>query len=702
MKKKILVTSALPYVNNVPHLGTMVCIISADVYTRFLRLKKKDVISVLGTDEHGTTTEAIAMQMGMTPKQAVDHFFKIHKEVYDWFNCSFDCWGRTSSKDNVEITQEIFLKLHKNGYIIEKEQEQMYDEEAKKFLSDRFIEGTCPHCKYEGARGDQCEQCGKLLNPTELINPKSKLTGNKPVVKKTKHLFIRLDKLQPALEKFIKKKENAWSENARTTAHAWLKEGLKERAITRDLKWGISIPLKGFEDKVFYVWFDAPIGYIAITKSTRKDWKKWWHNPEEVELVQFMGKDNIPFHTILFPASLLGANDNYTLIDSLSVNEYLNYEDLKFSKSRGTGIFGDDVMKTGIPADVWRYYLMINRPEKNDTQFLWSDFQDKLNSELVGNLGNFINRTITFTNRFFNGTAPKLVKKEIDLSKNYKNVEKALDERELKKALKEVMNVSKSCNQFMQEKEPWKLVKEDKRKAGNIIANLLLLARDLAILVNPYLPETSKGILSQLNLSKISWQDLGTGLKEGHKIGEGKLLFNKLEDEEVEKFKIQFSGQQGEKELGFSRLNLKVAEIKEIKLHPDAEKLYIIQIDCGEKRQLVAGLKKYYKEKDLLGRKIIIVSNLEPAKLRGEKSEGMLLAVTENETVGLLFVKDAKPGTQVLVDGAKPNASRISFKEFLEVNLEVKNGKPTSDGLMLKAGNENVKVDKRVKKGKIS
>jgi len=550
-KKKILVTSALPYVNNVPHLGNLVCILSADVYTRFLRLRKDiEVISILGTDEHGTTTENIAKELGMTPQEAVDHFFKIHKEVYEWFEFEFDCFGRTTSPENKEITQDIFLKLKENGFIIEKEIEQMYDEKAKKFLSDRFIEGTCPHCEYEEARGDQCENCGKLLNPTELKNPKSKLTGSKPIVKKTKHLFISLDKLQPKLEKFVEERKNKWSYNAITTTNAWLSEGLKERAITRDLKWGIPVPQPGYQDKVFYVWFDAPIGYIAITKAVRKDWKEWWHNPKNVELVQFMGKDNIPFHTILFPASLIGADDNYTLLSTINVNEYLNYENLKFSKSRGIGVFGDDAKKSGIPADVWRYYLTVNRPESADTKFLWSDFQEKINAELVGNIGNLVNRTLTFIKKFCESKI-KEIKEPIEYAQDIKKIISAYEENEQKKAIKLVMALSKKGNQYFQENEPWKAIKENPKKAHNTLAVLLNLIKDLSILLWPVMPKVAENIQEQLGIKKRFDLDFIEEKIQNHKISEPKPIFNKLEDKEVTEFKEKYAKKSIKHQAGF-------------------------------------------------------------------------------------------------------------------------------------------------------
>jgi len=687
MKRKILVTSALPYVNNLPHLGTMMCIVSADVYTRYLRLKNKDVISVLGTDEHGTTTETKAIEEGLTPKQITDKYYKLHKKVYDWFLCNFSCFGRTSSKVNYEISQDIFKKLKKNGYIFKKKVEQAYCEKCKKFLADRYVEGVCPYCNYEEARGDQCEKCGKLLNPEDLKKPKCKLCGSKPIIKETEHLFIDLPKLAPKLKNFIRKREKNWSTNAKNMTHSWLKEGLKPRCITRDIKWGIPVP--GFENKVFYSWFDAPIGYISITKECRKDWKKWWHDDSNVRLVQFMGKDNIPFHTILFPSFLIGTNDNYTLLDSISVNEYLNYEGGMFSKSRNIGVFGDDAQKTGIKADVWRYYMMINRPEKADTEFSWEDFQMKINNELVGNLGNLVNRTLTFLNRYFNSKIPKLIKKELKI--DYKGVEKHFEKIELKKALKEIMFISDKGNQYFQKNEPWK----HKEKAGNILANLVLLVKDISILIYPIMPKISEDIWNLMNLKKQEWKDLGKEVKG--KIKQAKILFNKLEDKDVEKFKKEFKG--GKKMSNFGKLNLKVANVLEVKEHPNADKLFILKIDLGkEKRQIVAGLAGYYKPEEIVGKKIVVVSNLEHAKLRGVESQGMLLAGEDNGKVKLLYVNDSKPGSQVFIPGVKPLNKKISFDEFLKVKIEVKNGKVMCENKELQTKKEKVKI-KDIKKG---
>ncbi|MEM4260615.1 MAG: methionine--tRNA ligase [Candidatus Woesearchaeota archaeon] len=715
-KRKVLVTSALPYVNNIPHLGNLICVISADVYTRFLRLKKVDVISVLGTDEHGTTSEVKALEEGITPKQVCDKYSKIHKNIYDFFLCNFDCYGRTSSKKNHEITKDIFLKLYKNGYILTESGKQAYCETDKRFLSDRFVEGECPHCKYEHARGDQCENCGKLLNPEELINAKCKICKNKPEFKETSHLFIDLPKLEPELREWIDKEKKTWTHNAVQMTEAWLREGLKPRAITRDLKWGIPVPLKGFENKVFYSWFDAPIGYISITAEKFPDTFKneWWQNPE-VELVQFMGKDNIPFHTILFPSFLIGTRDPWILVRKLSVNEYLNYESGQFSKSRNIGVFGDDAIITGIKPDVWRYYLLRNRPENNDSVFLWQEFMKKTNNELVANLGNLVNRTMFFINKFYESKIPpkqekgKTLKYETEIKK----IEELYEKIELRQALCEIMTLSRKGNQYFQENEPWKTIKENKEKADNAIYYLAKLVKDLSILITPFLPEIGKKIQEQLGLKNLDWHDLNKDITTNHRVNEAKILVKKIEQKEVDNFVKKFNEKNIEevkeeekksKFTDFSILNLKVAKVIDIKEHPNAEKLYVLQIDLGkEKRQIVAGLRQHYKKEDLFGKNLIIVTNLEPAKIRGVESNGMLLAADNGNDIGILTL-NAKPGTQITIDEQnneqKPKENIISFGEFSQIEIIVKNGYVLFNNKYLLGNGKRVVVEK-VKDGKV-
>ncbi len=708
-KKKILVTSALPYVNNVPHLGTMVCVLSADVYSRFLKLRKIPNIYVCGTDEHGTATETKAVEEGVTPKEICDKYFKLQKEIYEWFNCDFDCFGRTSDKANHEIAIDIFNKLEKKEFIFEQETEQFFCEHDKRFLADRFVVGICPYCEYKEARGDQCESCGKLLNPTELKEPRCKICNNKPIIRKTKHLFIDLPKLEPEIKKWVDEASEDWSNNAKTMTNAWLKEGLKPRAITRDIRWGIPVPKKGYEQKVFYCWFDAPIGYISITKQCKEEWKKWWHNPEKIKLVQFMGKDNIPFHTIMFPAFLIGTRDNYTLLDQISSNEYMNYESGQFSKSRGTGIFGDDAMNSGISADAYRYYIMTNRPEKTDTEFTWNDFQDKINNELVANIGNLVNRTISFIHRFYEDIIPEanIEPKDNEFIEKVKQreekVKRLLEQIKLKEALREIMSISRLGNQYFQENEPWKAFKENKKRADTTMNVLANIVKDLSILIEPYMPNTAKRIRAQIGMpeKKLHWINLGyMEIEKGHKTNPPRILFDKLEDEQVEEFKQKYAGKQ-KKEKKEMNANLKVAEILEVNDHPDADKLYILKTNLGEEqKQLVAGLKKYYKPEELIGKKIIIVTNLKPAKLRGVESQGMLLAAEDKNNVEIIELHHSHPGDQVFVEEQKIYDKEITIDEMFENKLEVKNKEVLFNKEKLKTDTEEIKT-KIVVKGKV-
>ncbi|MBI5391219.1 methionine--tRNA ligase [Candidatus Woesearchaeota archaeon] len=695
-EKSYLVTAALCYVNNVPHLGNAVCIIAADAYARFLRMSGHRVTFIGGTDEHGTTTEVKALEEGVTPRQLVDKYFAIHKELYAWFSCSFDAFGRTSSPQNADVTIDIFHKLEKHGFITENQVEQFFCEHCKRFLADRFVEGTCAKCSYAGARGDQCEHCGSLLTTAELLNPKCKICSSTPKVKESKHLFIDLPKMQEELTAWINSKEQHWSSNAVQMTKAWLREGLKERCITRDLEWGIRVPKKGFEGKVFYSWFDAPIGYIGITKEHKKDWHELWHS-KDVELVQFMGKDNIPFHTILFPAFLIGTRDHYTLLSKLSVNEYLNYESGKFSKSRGEGVFCDDAKQCSIPADAFRYYILINRPENSDTVFSWQDFQSKINNELVANLGNLVNRTTVFLERFFSSEVPagKPGKKEEELDAAlqvlYENITQHLERIELKEALKEVMNVARKGNQYFQETEPWKT------KDPTALWMLTNIVKDLALLIAPFLPETSNSITKQLHIALPTWHDLGKKSIHGsHKIGKPEHLFQKLEDGTVKELRERFKGKGNEASTAQEPavLQLRVAKIIDVKEHANAEKLYVLQLDVGtEKRQIVSGLRGYYSADKLLGKHIVLLANLKPAKMRGVESQGMLLAADDGKDIVVLEAPKSNPGTPVLFDGVEAQPKQqITYDEFAKIEILVKEKHALWQGHALIADGKKIAV----------
>ncbi len=729
--KKILITSALPYVNNIPHLGNLIQVLSADVYARFCRLRGYDTLYVCGTDEYGTATETRALEEGITPQELCDRYYRIHADVYRWFNIAFDSFGRTSTPRHTEITQSIFLGLDRNGYIKEKTIEQTYCENCDRFLADRYVRGICPHCYYPEARGDQCENCGKLLDPTDLLEPHCGVCGTTPVVRETTHLYIDLPAILPKLEAWMEKTsvEGAWAKNAVQMTQAWIRDGLHERAITRDLKWGIPVPKRGFENKVFYVWFDAPIGYISITANLTDEWEQWWKNPEEVKLVQFIGKDNIPFHTVIFPCSLIGSGESWTLLHSMSSSEYLNYESGKFSKSKGIGVFGTDAVGSGIPADVWRFYLFYNRPERADSLFTWKDFQEKVNGELIGNLANLVNRTLTFVNRYFDGKLPgvtggdgtaeggaaaaeasRVFWREVEHAES--EILDTLERVELRDALRRIFALSSIGNKRFQDEEPWKLVKEDRGKTGVLLRDLVYLIRDLAVLIHPFLPDTANKINSFLGLQRSGTDQLGM-LSGIEAVKDPVLLFRKLEDEEIENFKKRFAGGQ---EMGAdsqtlekfrSRVDLRVAKIIEVEKHPKADKLYIETVDLGkENRQIVSGLVPYYGPDELKGRNVLLVCNLKPALLRGVESQGMLLAADDGQTVEVLFADHAKAGDPVGLAGLTgletqgEAAAAIDIEEFFSIPIQVKDGQVLIEDVPLECGGKTVTTEK-VKTGQV-
>lgn len=558
-ERNILITSALPYVNNVPHLGNIVgCVLSADIFARYCRQRNYNTLYISGTDEYGTATEAKALEEKTTPQEICDKFFSIHNDVYRWFGIGFDYFGRTTTSEQTEIVQSFFLKIKSQGYVITDTVDQLLCESCDRFLADRFVEGICPNCKYEDARGDQCDGCGHLVNATELINPRCKMCNNRPIIKKSKQFFLDLPKLENKLKAWSATVEKGWSSVARGVSKPWLRDGLKPRCITRDLKWGIPVPVEGFENKVFYVWFDAPFGYISITKRYTKEYEQWWKpNGTDISLCQFMAKDNVPFHAIMFPAYLLATNENYTLLSHLMAIEYLNYEDTKFSKSRGIGVFGTDARETGIPADVWRFYLAYIRPETQDSNFNWVDLASKNNNELLNNLGNFINRALMFTEKFFESKIPPMEPQEDDLTvlslaqRELTSYLNALEQAKLRDGLRHVLAISKYCNQYMQYQQPWVKVKgtdDDKKKAGTVIGICCNLACLLSALLAPYMPNTSREIRAQLGLEKGRYgyipDIIVNMLPPGHKIGKPSPLFTKIEDQLIEELRKKYAGKQ--------------------------------------------------------------------------------------------------------------------------------------------------------------
>lgn len=737
--KKRLITSALPYVNNIPHLGNLIQVLSADVFARFSRSYGVETFYVCGTDEYGTASETRALQEGVTPRELCDHYHKIHKAIYEWFNISFDYFGRTSTQRHTEIVQDIFNEIYKNGYIKEEESEQLFCPHCGRFLADRYVNGTCPHCGSTDARGDQCDACQTLLDPTELIDPRCSVCGTTPVLKKTKHLYIDLPKALPLLQKWTEDafRNNNWSKNAVNVTTSWFRDGLRERCITRDLKWGIPVPVKGYEDKVFYVWFDAPIGYISMTAEALDDWQRWWKSPEDTQLIQFIGKDNIPFHTVIFPATLLCTGEKWTMLYQMSSSEYLNYEGGKFSKSHGTGIFGDDVQSTGIPADVWRFYLFYNRPEKNDFNFSWSDFQDKVNGELIGNLSNLVNRTLSFIKKFYDGKVPSsstpdesllevIRKSEAEITDLMNNVEE-------RSALRAILALSDAGNKAFQDGEPWKMRKENPEKAASLLRTLCFLIRDLGIMIEPFMPSTSEKIFSFFGDRKWTWQDLGSYDDSLENVGDISLLFSKLDDDFVSSLKDRFAGSQEnrkekkenrkeEKKMNNNnnvienetiahqferRVTLKVARIAEVEKHPNGDLLYILHLDDGteEGRTIVSSIVPYYKAEELDGKKIIVVANLKPANFRGVKSCGMLLAASdpnapEHTTCEVLFADDDIPEGTVLKVADQPDVEKVTTyikpDHFFAMPLYTKGGVLMVDGKEILADGRQIRSHKYI------
>lgn len=736
--KKRLITSALPYVNNIPHLGNLTQVLSADVFARFCRLRGYETLYVCGTDEYGTATETRAAKEGVTPQELCDHYHAIHRDIYKWFNISFDYFGRTSTPKQTEIVQAIFKKCDENGYITEKETEQLYCPKCERFLADRFVEGTCPHCGSPDARGDQCDACQTLLDPTDLINPRCMVCGTTPVLRKTKHLYLDIPKILPKLESWIDKTSESgfWAKNAIQVTKSWLRNGLRERCITRDLKWGIPVPKPGYENKVFYVWFDAPIGYVSISANYTDDWQRWWFQPETTELFQFIGKDNIPFHTVVFPATELATGQNWTMLHHMSSTEYLNYEGGKFSKSNGIGVFGNDVQETGIPADVWRFYMYYNRPENADFTFTWKDLQEKVNKELIGNLSNLVNRTLTFVKRFYDGNLGDGPVDEAMLSQikdKESKITEMLERADERDAIRTIFELSDIGNRAFQNSEPWKLRTSDPERAKVILRTLVGMIRDLGIMVQPFMPETSETILGFLGQDSVKWADLSDYTKP-LKVGELKLLFTKLEDSMIDALRIRYSGSQQEREERKMEENktttcatdkaaekaakkeaaraallaaqqaeanksiaekfadkvmLTVSKIVNIQRHPNGDMLYILNLDTGaaEQRTIVSSIVPFYKEEDLLGHNIVLVDNLKPANFRGVKSNGMLLAAQDpnapvHTTCEVLFADDMPAGTHLVPEGLS-NPAQLTYVKpdhFFAMPLYVKDGVLMVDG----------------------
>ncbi|KAI5478307.1 methionyl-tRNA synthetase [Pseudohyphozyma bogoriensis] len=567
-ERNVLVTSALPYVNNQPHLGNIIgSTLSADVFARYNRQRNIRVLYICGTDEYGTTTEVMAAKENLSPQAICDKYHKLHADAYEWFQIGFDHFGRTSSPEQTEICQHIFLKLYQNGWLEEKENEQLYCEKDKRFLADRYIRGTCPQCGYEKARGDQCENCSATYESTlELLKPSCSACGTTPTLRTTAHLHIKLADLEPKIKDFVAKasSEGVWSANCLNLTNGWIKMGLKSRGMTRDLEWGVKLPSELGEkwaNKVMYVWFDAPIGYPSITKCYTENWKEWWQNPENVKLHQFMGKDNVPFHTVLFPSYLMGTEENWTMLDSISTTEYLQYENAKFSKSDNIGVFGSNAKETGVPASVWRYYLLLNRPETNDYEFTWDEFVGKNNSELLNNFGNFVNRMLKFVNAKYDSVLADPRDGQIDETKAYEfadedkpfveDIDRLLkqyigdmDQQKIRSGLATVMQISARGNQYIQENHVDNaLLASNPKRCAEVVLLTINLIYTISALVHPFMPSTSDEIIAQLDATPRSIPDnFGIDIFPGHKIGKAAHLFTRIDPKNIPIWRTQFGG----------------------------------------------------------------------------------------------------------------------------------------------------------------
>jgi methionyl-tRNA synthetase len=675
-KEKILVTSALPYANGPIHLGHLSgAYLPADIYVRYKRLNGDDVIYICGSDEHGVPITISADKEKVSPQVIIDRFHEANKKAFARFGMSFDNYSRTSLPIHHETAKEFFLEFYKRGLFVEKKSLQFFDDKANMFLPDRYVEGTCPKCGNEEARSDECENCGSLYDPSELKNPKSKISGGTPTLKETTHYYFPLGKYQPALEKYVDEmnEKYGWKDNVLQYCRGWFKDGLKDRAITRDLDWGIKVPVDSAAGKVIYVWFEAVLGYISSTKelSQQKNdpelWKKYWQD-QKTKYIAFIGKDNVVFHTIIFPAILMawneGGKEQYCLPQNVPANEFLNFEGRKFSKSRNWGIDVDKFLDLFDP-DLLRYTLAANLPETRDTDFYWKEFQLRNNSELADILGNFINRTFTFVFKHFDGKVPALGKLEkIDedmlkeISEYPKRVADLFEKYKIRDGVNEIMNLARDGNKYFNDSEPWKTVKSNKERCGTALNICLQTIYTLAELFLPVLPFSIEKLFTMLNGKPVDWKESGKSqLKEGHQLSQSEILFPKIEDEKIEAQVNKLPKSETEKEKvdlitydDFMKIHLRVAEVIEAEKVPKSEKLLKLKVKLdNEERQVVAGIAKSYAPENLIGKKVVIVANLQPAKLMGLESKGMILAVeTESGELQVVTVSDnVKNGTRV-------------------------------------------------------
>jgi len=674
--KRTLVTTALPYANGPVHIGHLAGVyVPADIYVRYLRLKGEEVLFVGGSDEHGVPITIKAKKEGVTPQDIVDRYHGIIKKSFQELGISYDIYSRTSSKIHHETSADFFRHLYEKGEFIEKTSEQYYDPEAHQFLADRYITGTCPHCKNPNAYGDQCEACGTSLSPLDLIDPHSTLSGAKPILKETKHWYLPLDKHEEWLKQWILEGHKEWKTNVYGQCKSWLDMGLQPRAVSRDLDWGVPVPVEGVEGKVLYVWFDAPIGYISNTKELLpNDWEKWWKD-KDTRMLHFIGKDNIVFHCIVFPA-MLKAEGSYNLPDNVPANEFLNLEGRKISTSKNWAVWLHEYL-VDMPGkqDVLRYVLTANAPETKDNDFTWHDFQQRNNSELVAIFGNFINRALVLTHKFYNGVIPavgELADIDRQTLDEFMEVKKAmegyLDVFRFRDALKEAMNLARIGNKYLADMEPWKLVKTDEARTATIMHVALQIAANLAIAFEPFTPFSAKKLREMLNMGDIVWSDLGRIdlLKAGETINKPELLFEKIEDSVIEAQIQKLKDMEKQNELDnykpaevkanvpfeeWEKTDIRVATVLECTKVPKADKLLQFKLDDGMGgRTIVSGIAQSYPEPEkLVGKQVLFIANFEPRKLRGIVSEGMILSAVDADGKLVLCTpsREVKPGSTV-------------------------------------------------------
>ncbi len=660
--KRTLITTALPYANGPIHIGHLAGVyVPADIYARYLRLKNEDVIMVGGSDEHGVPITLKAKNEGITPQDVVDRFHGIIKDSFEKFGISFDVYSRTSSKIHHETASEFFKKLYDEGKFIEKTSEQYYDEENKQFLADRYIIGTCPKCGYEKAYGDQCESCGTSLSPNELINPTSTISGNQPVLKETTHWYLPLDQYEPWLKEWILEGHKEWKSNVYGQCKSWIDSGLLPRAVTRDLDWGVPVPVEGVEGKVLYVWFDAPIGYISATKELTKDWETYWKDPE-TRMLHFIGKDNIVFHCIIFP-SMLKAEGTFNLPENVPANEFLNLENDKISTSRNWAVWLHEYLEE-FPGkeDVLKYVLTANAPETKDNDFTWKDFQTRNNSELVAVLGNFVNRALVLTQKYYDGVVPErgeltdYDKEALESISTIKaEVEKSIDSFRIRESLKNAMDLARLGNKYLADQEPWKVVKTDTERVKTVMNICLQITANLTICLEPFLPFSMNKLRGFINLGKLDWDKFGETdlLVSGHKVNKPELLFEKIEDSVIEAQLQKLQDTKKANEMAeakatpakeniefddFAKMDIRAGTVIECEKVAKTKKLLKLKVDTGiDQRTVVSGIAEYYKPEDLIGKQVSILVNLAPKKLRGIESQGMILCA-ENADGSLSIV----------------------------------------------------------------